>query len=60
MIITKKDFAIKTDASACLKWNTTESYPGIEKKFDETFVFSYCIRILFCYNACRNEGGSDW
>ena len=30
------------------------------KKFDEIFVFSYCIRILFRYHACRNEDGSDW
>ena len=30
------------------------------KRFDKIFIFSYCIRILFCCNAYRNEGGSDW
>lgn len=51
IIITKKDFAIKTNASACLKKNTIESYPGIEKSsmkslfFPIVFAYYFVIRL---------------
>lgn len=47
MIITKKDFAIKTNVSACLKKNTIESYPGIEKSSMKSLLFP--IVFAFCF-----------
>lgn len=47
MIITKKDFAIKTNASACLKKNTIESYPGIEKSSMKSLFFPIVFAFFF-------------
>ena len=50
MILTKKDFEIKTNASTRLKENTTESYLGFEKSSMKSLffpiVFAFCFVIV--------------
>ena len=50
MIITKKDFAIITEASVTLKYNPIESYLGIEKSSMKSLffliVFAFCFVIV--------------